>query len=232
MLHSPFSCLAAAHRSITMCYYIELCKLNTGQAYRSGWRMQGHFTYPKSQRPTSSSLVTRVPLPVGSLHTSCARHHVQKLKASIRSTAKQTHTQTSPCQESDNVFFFSLPWLPDPLGSVSMKLFIFLIFNTANPAWSLLNYFQTCRESSAGHSSKVWALGRERRQGWIVLNSNRVLQGALWAWIYEACCTPAWPTQLVCPIMSPQTKQSQDLWLNWPDKAFCSVVATSATQTS
>lgn len=106
MLHSPFSCLAAAHRSITMCYYIELCKLNTGQAYRSGWRMQGHFTYPKSQRPTSSSLVTRVPLPVGSLHTSCARHHVQKLKASIRSTAKQTHTQTSPCQESDNVVFF------------------------------------------------------------------------------------------------------------------------------
>lgn len=57
----------------------------------------------KKSRPTSSSHM--IPLPVASSHPSCARHHVQKLKASIRSPAKQTHTQTSPCQEADNIFF-------------------------------------------------------------------------------------------------------------------------------
>lgn len=118
----------------------------------------------KKSRPTSSSLITSVPLPVESPHPSCARHHVQKLKASIRNTAKQTHTQTSLCQEADNVFFsissmaFRSNWL-----CFYEALLFFLIFNTANPAWSVLNYFHTCWDSSAGHSSKVWALRRERR---------------------------------------------------------------------
>lgn len=106
-LHSPFSCLAAAHWSITT--YIELCarpcKLSTGQAYRSGWRMQSHFTCPKCQDQPAA--VTCVPLPVASPQPSCARHHGQKLKASIRSTAKQTHIQTSPCQEADKAFSLS-----------------------------------------------------------------------------------------------------------------------------
>lgn len=48
-----------------------------------------------------------------------------------------------------------------------------------------------------------------------------------WSLLHPSLTNPA-----VCPILSPQTKQSQALQLNWPDKAFCSVVAPSATQTS
>lgn len=106
MLHSAFSCLAAAHWSIIICYYMELCKLSTRQAYRSGWRMQGPFTYPKSQ-DQAAAVLSQVFLSLLDLPTPAVpRHHVQKLKASIRSTAKQTHTQISLCQEADNVFFY------------------------------------------------------------------------------------------------------------------------------
>lgn len=115
----------------------------------------------KKSRSTSSSFITwflsllHLPTPAvpGTMHRS-SRH--------LSEAQPSKHTQTSPCQEADIFLSLSLPWLPDPIGSVSMRLFIFLIFNTANPAWSLLNYFHTCQDSGAGHS-KVWALRRERR---------------------------------------------------------------------
>lgn len=60
MLPSPFSCLAADYWSITICYYIELCRpLQTKLTEMGGgWRA----TLPIHKVKTSSSLVTCVPL--------------------------------------------------------------------------------------------------------------------------------------------------------------------------
>lgn len=53
--------------------------------------------------------------------------------------------------------FLSLPGLPDPIGSigsVSIRYFIFLIFNTANPAWSPLNCVHTPQDSGLSTAVK------------------------------------------------------------------------------
>lgn len=171
--------------------------------------MQG--TSPIQKVKTSSSLVTCVPLPVASPRPSCARHHAQK--------HSQANKHKRECQEADNGFF--------SLSSMTSRSnwFCFcetLYFSNFRPCLKLLDYIPTCQDSSAGHSSKGWALRRERRQKWVVLNSNRLPLSM----DPSSLLHPAWPTLLVSPS-GPPYQAPQALQLNWPDKAFCSVVAPS-----
>ena len=139
MLHSPVSCMAAAH------WWVYLIPIALCQSMQTG----------AQDKPTGMGGECRATLPTQKVKTNHHRPHdllwllqlttpavpVTMCRSSRHLSEAQTSKRTRKHSHAKRLItlLLSLPQLPDPVGSVSIRYFIFPIFNTANPAWSPLN---------------------------------------------------------------------------------------------